>query len=166
MASTSAPRARSSASRVDGAEPSPENTTSARHPADAPSTCSGSDPVESRASPAGGVAATEPTHSCRPRADGLASAPAHTGAATMPPWGRPAPASWASTSPARGGAWGTAGRRGVAPSRSSAAGGGGSGGGGGRCGWAVAAPLGAGGEPAGAGVPLVAGAGALGFREA
>eukprot|EP00965_Chrysotila_dentata_P072231 2387412-Pleurochrysis_carterae.AAC.1 len=52
MASTSAPRARSSASKVDVASPSPANASSARHSAAATS------PVGPSLSPASGGAAT------------------------------------------------------------------------------------------------------------
>eukprot|EP00965_Chrysotila_dentata_P015805 523374-Pleurochrysis_carterae.AAC.1 len=61
MASTSAPRARSSASKVDCARPSPENAISARHSPSAPPPAAGPSP-----SPAGGVAATGPPV-CQPR---------------------------------------------------------------------------------------------------
>eukprot|EP00965_Chrysotila_dentata_P184739 6098398-Pleurochrysis_carterae.AAC.1 len=56
--STSAWRARSSASKVDGARPSPENTMRALQAAGAPSSCSGSAASGLAVSPAGGGAAT------------------------------------------------------------------------------------------------------------
>eukprot|EP00965_Chrysotila_dentata_P074658 2466396-Pleurochrysis_carterae.AAC.1 len=57
--STSAPRARSSASKVDGTRPSPENTMSARHQGGGSSSSrSGSVVSMPTASPAWGGAAT------------------------------------------------------------------------------------------------------------
>eukprot|EP00965_Chrysotila_dentata_P070165 2317389-Pleurochrysis_carterae.AAC.1 len=84
MTSTSAPRARSSDSKVDCASPSPEKTISARQ-------ASGPSPAGSGASstrvtpsaPAGGVAATKPP-SCWPRAVGAVSAPVQAVAAELP----------------------------------------------------------------------------------
>eukprot|EP00965_Chrysotila_dentata_P099970 3303334-Pleurochrysis_carterae.AAC.1 len=163
--STSAPRARSSASRVDGASPSPENVISARHAGVSPSACAGSAPAGSRASPARGGAATRPPSCCLPRADWSATVPAHTGAATVPPRAEPVPVPVVLTTPVRVGAGGASGRPCVASPRSSAPRGGGSGGGGGRCGWEGAVPPGAGGVSGGVGAPPVAGAGALGVRE-
>eukprot|EP00965_Chrysotila_dentata_P113116 3737050-Pleurochrysis_carterae.AAC.1 len=58
MTSTSAPRARSSASKVDGARPSPENTMSARQGGGSLASRSGSVVSMPTASPAWGGAAT------------------------------------------------------------------------------------------------------------
>eukprot|EP00965_Chrysotila_dentata_P185719 6131428-Pleurochrysis_carterae.AAC.1 len=86
MASTSAPRARSSDFRVVCASPSPEKAISTRHASDASSAESRALAARpSAAAPAGGVAATVPPN-CRLRTVCWeTSAPAQTGAATPLP---------------------------------------------------------------------------------
>eukprot|EP00965_Chrysotila_dentata_P251226 6209920-Pleurochrysis_carterae.AAC.1 len=59
MASTSAPRARSSASRVDGASPSPANASSTRHAAAVVVPHSGASPAGPSSSRAPGDSATQ-----------------------------------------------------------------------------------------------------------
>eukprot|EP00965_Chrysotila_dentata_P095932 3170340-Pleurochrysis_carterae.AAC.1 len=98
MASTSAPRARSSASRVDCARPSPENVISARHAAGAPSPPSWPPAARAPPSPAQGVAAVGPPV-CRLRALCVVSSPARTRAANVPPPTRSSASSWARPRP-------------------------------------------------------------------
>eukprot|EP00965_Chrysotila_dentata_P074967 2477137-Pleurochrysis_carterae.AAC.1 len=104
---------------------------SARQGAGASPSCSGSMASTPVVSPAWGVAATG-LPGCWLRVAWVGSAPAHTGAATVPP-----PSEWSPTSASPGGPAHTwTGDRGGAPLGSSLTRGGGSGSGGGRCGCA------------------------------
>eukprot|EP00965_Chrysotila_dentata_P257533 6212917-Pleurochrysis_carterae.AAC.2 len=164
--STSAPRALSSASKVDGSRPSPEKAMRARQAAGAPSSCSGSATSGPTVSPAWGGAATK-LPSCRLRVAWVGSAPAQTRAAAVPP-----PSGWSppcahSGEPAHAKAGGAAGCRAGDPPGPLAPRGGGSGGGGGGCDCAPTSGLWAADGPAGAAVPaLRASSGALGARDA
>eukprot|EP00965_Chrysotila_dentata_P064287 2130086-Pleurochrysis_carterae.AAC.1 len=134
MASRSAPRARSSDSRVVCASPSPEKAISTRHASDASSAVPRALAAgPSAAAPAGGWAATVPP-GCWLRAAWMVSAPAQTGAAM------PLPCSVRSSGPGRSG-WAdqpaaevASARPDATPPRLPSRSGGGSGGGGGGCG--------------------------------